>query len=342
MRNYLKILFIDEYSITPKYIQLVNGIIAGINSGQIEKGDMLPSINDLSYALDISRNTIERVYNELKKLGIVGSVPGKGVFILNTDFKRPLKILLLFNKLSSHKKIIYDSFVKAVGDNAAVDFYIYNNDFYLFKRILTEKLNSDYNKFVIVPYFIDNDQEAQALINTIPKEKLVIMDKLVDGLTGQYSAVYEDFEQDIYGALSTLLDSLSKYNTIKIIFPKSTYYSKGIVKGFKDFCADYAFDYEVLTHLNDENIQPGVVYINLVEDDLVLLVKKIIDSSLVIGKDVGLISYNETSIKQVILNGITTISTNFEALGEKTAEVVLNNDNTHYNVPFTVTLRNSL
>ncbi|RYZ95630.1 MAG: GntR family transcriptional regulator [Sphingobacteriaceae bacterium] len=342
MKNYLKILSIDEYSITPKYIQLVNCIIAGIESGQIVKDDMLPSINDLSYALDISRNTIERVFNELKKAGIVGTIPGKGAFILSTDFKKPLKILMLFNKLSTHKKIIYDAFVQQLGEKAAIDFYVYNNDFYLFKKILSEKISNDYNKFVIVPYFIDNESKSREIINTIPKEKLIIMDKLIAGLTGEYAAVYEDFEGDIYNALIQLLNNLKKYQTIKIIYPQSTYYSKGIVNGFRNFCIDYFFEYEILPDLDNEVIQPGTVYINIVEEDLVLLIQKIKQTPYGIGADVGIISYNETAIKQVILNGITTISTNFETLGTKTAEMVLNNERHHYAVPFTVNLRDSL
>lgn len=84
MKNYLKIVKIDEYSITPKYLQLINSILKGVADGRIEKDDILPSINDFSVALDTSRNTIERAYNELKKNGVVNSVAGKGYFIANT------------------------------------------------------------------------------------------------------------------------------------------------------------------------------------------------------------------------------------------------------------------
>lgn len=82
MKNYLKIIEFDEYSITPKYLQLFNSLLRGIEDGKIEKDDILPSINDLSIALETSRNTIERVYNELKKMGIVKSIPGKGILYL--------------------------------------------------------------------------------------------------------------------------------------------------------------------------------------------------------------------------------------------------------------------
>ena len=342
MKNYLKILSIDEYSITPKYLQLSNAIIRAIETGDIVKDDMLPSINDLSFALDTSRNTIERVYKELKDKGIVSSVPGKGFFISNTDFQKPLKIFLLFNKLSAHKKLIYDAFVATIGELATIDFYIYNNDFYFFKKIMAESFNSDYAKYIIIPHFLDNETKAHEIINTIPKDKLILLDNLVPAINGKFAAIYENFASDVYEALKSLTHKLTKYHNIKLIFPGKTYHSKEILKGFLNFCRQYAFDYEVVESSAIEAIQKDTVYISLTEDDLVELIKKIIASDLKIAKDVGVISYNETALKEIILDGITTISTDFKLMGSKTAEFALSNCHEHFAVPFNVTLRNSL
>jgi DNA-binding LacI/PurR family transcriptional regulator len=60
------------------------------------------------------------------------------------------------------------------------------------------------------------------------------------------------------------------------------------------------------------------------------------------GEDVGIISYNETPIKKIILNGITTISTNFEEMGKMAARLILENQRQHLEVPFKLTIRNSL
>lgn len=111
---------VDEYSSTPKYKQLTNAILAAIESGKLLKNSLLPSINELSFSLEMSRDTAEKGYRNLRKLGVVDSVPGKGYFIINTDFSRKLKVCLLFNKLSTHKKIIYDSFTKTLGDRKSV------------------------------------------------------------------------------------------------------------------------------------------------------------------------------------------------------------------------------
>ncbi|WP_368077636.1 GntR family transcriptional regulator [Mucilaginibacter sp. L3T2-6] len=341
MKNYLKIINIDEYSITPKYLQISNSILRGIEEQKIEKDDILPSINDLSIALEVSRATIERAYKELKKHDVIKSVAGKGYFISNTSFNQPVKVLLLFNKLSSHKKIIYDAFAETLGTNAAIDFYIYNNDFNVFKKLLSGNIEH-YSKLIIIPHFIENPENALTIIDSLPKEKLILMDKLPEGLSGNFAAVYEDFERDIYFALEELLERLGKYHTIKIIFPDNSYHSKEILKGFLNFCGQYAFDYDIIHHVKNESLQPGTVYINLMEDDLVELIQKLILGNLKIGEDIGVISYNETPLKKIILNGITTISTDFKQMGKKAAEMVLTSSKEHAANPFRVTVRNSL
>jgi DNA-binding LacI/PurR family transcriptional regulator len=78
------------------------------------------------------------------------------------------------------------------------------------------------------------------------------------------------------------------------------------------------------------------------EDDLVYLIEKIFDQNLKLGNEVGVISYNETPIKKIIMNGITTISTDFKMMGEKAAELILNKSTEHIEAQFYLTVRNSL
>ncbi len=339
--NLYSFISIDEYSATPKYLQVVNSIVKAIEEEKISKGYMMPSGNELSYELGISRDTAMRIYKELKKLNVLVAFPGKGYFISETDLRKRIKIFLLFNKLSTHKKIIYDSFVSALGNRAAIDFYIYNNDFLLFKDLLNNRKN-DHSYYVIIPHFVESGEQATDIINTIPKEKLIIMDKLLPGIEGNYGAVYENFEKDIYNSLKQALPQLSKYHTINIIFPDYTYHPKEILKGFFNFCYEYAFHPKVIPNIEKEEVKKGHVYINLMEDDLVILIEKILLHCLKIGEEVGVISYNETAIKKFILSGITTISTDFKMIGEKAAELILNNSTEHVEADFHLTLRTSL
>jgi DNA-binding transcriptional regulator YhcF (GntR family) len=332
---------IDEYSATPKYLQLTNSIISAIESGKIAKNYLLPSINEFSYQIEISRDTVEKGYKHLKKIGVINSVPGKGYYISNVDFKQKLKIFLLFNKLSAHKKIIFDAFVAALGEDVVIDFYIYNNDFKIFKKLLLNK-NEDYSHYVIIPHFLEGGENACEIINTIPKDKLILLDKKIPGIYGEYSAAYENFEKDIYESLAQARAQLSKYHTLKLIFPTQSYFPIEILKGFTRFCQQYAFNHYVINSISTEPINKGEVFINLMEDDLVILLERIIALKLKVGKDVGVISYNETPLKKILLNGITTISTDFRYMGNVAAGMILENSKRHVEVPFYYTRRSSL
>ena len=135
---------------------------------------------------------------------------------------------------------------------------------------------------------------------------------------------------------------MGKYHTIKLIFPEYTYYPEEIVKGFINFCQQYAFNYKIVHDIQEEPINEGEVFINLMDIDLVVLIERIIELNFEVGKDVGVISYNETPLKKIILKGITTISTDFEAMGAEAANIIQTNSLRHIAIPFSLTLRASL
>lgn len=169
-----------------------------------------------------------------------------------------------------------------------------------------------------------------------------MLDKEVPGVKGDYGAVYENFSKDIYTALQQAGEQLSKYQTLKIVFPRNSYYPQEIIDGFVRFCQDYAYNYKVVSNMASEQIAAGEVYISVMEDDLVKLIERVMQLGLEVGKEVGIISYNETPLKKIILNGITTISTDFRAMGRSAAKLILENSTQHIEVPFVLTLRNSL
>lgn len=339
--DFFSLVTIDVYSITPKYLQFCDGVVQAVQSGHLAKGDFLPSLNELSFRFEFSRDTAEKACNHLKKLGVISSIPGKGYFVTGLEFRNIVRVCLLFNKLSLHKKIIYDAFVEALGSQAAIDFYIYNNDFNVFKKLITEK-NRGYSHYVMIPHFVDGEEFAAKVINTIPKDKLVLLDKQVSGVGGDYAAVYEDFQGDIYWALTEVIGQLQKYHTIKVVFPPQSYYPLEILKGIRLFCGQYAFEYVLVNALEAEPINIGDLFICVSEEDLVPLLEKIMDEGLLLGKDVGLISYNETPLKKLMLNGLTTVSTNFAKMGRMAADMILNKKIEQVKVPFSIVLRNSL
>ncbi len=337
-----KLIKINEHSKTPKYQQIIDSILTGIERGEIKIADKLPSVNRLLIDFDISRDTIVKAYDRLQKLGCVQSVHGKGYFVSSEDTKRKARVFLLFNKLSAHKKIIYDSLRQTLGDEASIAFYIYNNDFRLFKKYISSNLHNNFSHFVIITHFLEGGENAHEIINQIPKQKLILLDKRVKGVTGNFGAVYQAFAQDIYKALVGVVEKLRKYKKIKIILPGYSYHPPEIIRGFRDFCSEYAFQNEVVGDIKACDINYGDAFIAVMEDDLVTLIKRIKSQEMEVAKDVGIISYNETPMKEILLNGITVISTDFSALGKKVGEMILQNKSEQIANPFRLILRNSL
>jgi DNA-binding transcriptional regulator YhcF (GntR family) len=338
MLNHIKI---NNYSSTPKYQQIYQSIIEGIENGDVLPGDKLPSIHEVCAEFDVSKGTVERAYELLKEKEIIGGVKGKGFYINYTKTGYNLKILLLFNKLSVHKKIIYDSFVESVGPGVVIDFFIYNNDFRLFREIIQTQTRN-HTHFVIIGHFYEGGDKAHELINSLPKHKLIILDKLLEGVSGNYAAVFQNFEKDMYQALTDALPLLKKYTTLNILFPKYTYHPKAILNGFYKFCYQHNFTARVIQDIGQETIRPKNVYINLMEEDLVELIKRIKLTPYVIGQEVGVLSYNETPLKEILLEGITVMSTDFAQMGRTAAQLVLNSDLEHIENTFRLIIRNSL
>ncbi|WP_432714472.1 GntR family transcriptional regulator, partial [Pedobacter sp.] len=225
--NSFKHICIDECSATPKYIQLTNHIISAIEAGSFQKNDILPSICDISRALEISRDTAEKAYKNLKMAGVLKSVPGKGFYISNSECRQTLKVCLLFNKFSPYKKIVYDGFVDTLGSDVPTDLFIYHNDFSTFETFIKDKLEL-YSHFVILPHFLEGSERACELINSIPSHKLVILGNKLPGINKDCAMVYEDFEDNIFKSLEMAMEELHKYHTLKLIFPTKSYYPREI------------------------------------------------------------------------------------------------------------------
>ena len=72
----------------PIYAQIVEQIKEQILSGELQEGEMIPSMRVLAKELRISVITTKRAYEELEREGFITSMTGKGSFVapLNRDF----------------------------------------------------------------------------------------------------------------------------------------------------------------------------------------------------------------------------------------------------------------
>ncbi|KPM30571.1 Transcriptional regulator of rhamnose utilization, GntR family [Croceitalea dokdonensis DOKDO 023] len=330
--NALDNIQIDNSSRIPKYKQVMDSILRNINNGSLLLGEKIPSINELSEEHLLSRDTVEKAYSLLKKQHIIESVKGKGYYIAKTDLSIKANVLFLINKLSTYKMRIFNAFVNKLGANAKVDLDIYHCEPLVFSKILEEKKNM-YDHYVIMPHFKNEHMQHMGCtddilkaILSIPNGKLIVLDRNLKSLSREAGRIYQDFTEDIYNALTQGIQKLSKYDKIVLVYPnKAVYpYPKGIVTGFKRFCIQHNWDYEVLDEIYDSmELQPKDLYIIIEENDLVNLVKQVRDKKYTLGEDIGIISYNDTPLKELL--GITVMTTDFKKMGEQAASMILDN-----------------
>ncbi len=65
----------------PIYQQLVDTIRAGVQRGELQPKEKLPTVQQLADMLGVARGTIKRAYDELDRLGLVEKQQGSGTFI---------------------------------------------------------------------------------------------------------------------------------------------------------------------------------------------------------------------------------------------------------------------
>lgn len=337
MLNNLKI---DSESEIPKYKQVVSIFISDIEAGIFKQGQRIPSINETSEELFLSRDTVEKAYVYMKKKGILLAVRGKGYYINQANVSNKLKICLIFNKLSNYKRSIYYSFVKTMGVKANVDVFIYNYDLDEFEAIVNKNLNN-YDYFVILPHFRNENANISEVIKKIPREKVLIVDRFLDELK-DYPVVYQEYDKDIQSALTCGLDLLRKYNRLNLVFPQAEFYPPYIVRGFRIFCQVNGFENTIIDRIEDAEIRHGEAYIIVSDDDLYAFIRKIKQKNWTLGKDCGVVAYNENQVKEILCDGITTISTNHEEIGHLAAQMILTKKFERIKSPFQFIRRNSL
>ena len=130
----MSIVSVKEKVGIPKYKQIVTSIEHAINNGDLKKGDLLPSINNLRDQHALSRDTVLSAFNELKTRGIIHSVVGKGYYVSTTSVKIAQKIFLLFDELNSFKEDLYNSFLNNLDDDIQVDIFFHHFNYTIFKE----------------------------------------------------------------------------------------------------------------------------------------------------------------------------------------------------------------
>jgi len=332
----MKIIDVNQHSHLPKYKQIVLSVEIAIAERRLRRNDKLPSVNKVSLEFSISRDTVLLAYDELKKRGIIYAILGKGYYVKSVEFSFEQRIFLLFDELNIFKEDIYNAFLKKMDGSAQIEIFFHHFNIDMFRKLINES-NGNYSKYIIMP---TNLVGAASIIKSLPKNDVFILDQTNNDLT-DYPSVHQNFVKDMYNALSEGQKMLGKYQKLVLIFPGFKE-PLGMVEGFEKFCNNFDFPNEIINNFESRVIQKGEVFIIPDDRDLVKVLEQSKIQNLKIVEDFGIISYNDTPLKKVVENGITTISTDFALMGSLLANMVLENKKEKIENKSCLILRNSL
>jgi Transcriptional regulators containing a DNA-binding HTH domain and an aminotransferase domain (MocR family) and their eukaryotic orthologs len=317
-----------------KVQQLADGITAAISSGEFKANDTLPSINKLSAEYKLSRDTAYKAYQKLKNRGIIGSTPTKGYYVANTINN----IFVLLDVFSAYKDDFYRELISNLPFNYRIDLYFHQYNEKLFNSLILDSLGR-YDLYLVSN--LTNDLYCD-ILDRLDNSKVLLVD-FGKFNKEKFSYVCQGFDQTLYDCLTSGVKRIKAYNELVFIYPENSEHPKSCISYFEKFCTDNNIESKMLrSKFSKQNIEAGKAYIVVRHSDVIEFVKICREKNLKLGKDVGLITFNDTPMLEIIENGISVVSTDFKQMGKLSAEYVKTREKIQTYVPTKLIIRGSL
>ena len=319
-----------------RYKQIVHKVEQDILDGKYKIGDKIPSINGWCIRTGLSRSSVVLALDELKARGIIEAEQSVGYFVESTRVDLSHRILLVFNEMNLFKEDLYNSIIRSLGEGVMVDIVFYNYDRSTFDMLL-DKIAREYTVYVVMSGMFEGIEPQLRKLGG----KVILVDHFSDSLKGVFSSVGQDFANDTYDALCSELPRIRAYHEI-ILIQKSRKEPEARYDGLRRFCQDYGFDCGFLKTMENMSVTPGVLYLTPEDREIVNILSMSQRQGLTAGTDFGLISYNETVLKEILAGGLTTLSTDFIKMGETVAELIRDEEIRTVRNPWKLIVRKSI
>lgn len=330
---------IDENGKTPKFQQIVNGIIAQIESGVFKPGDRLPSINETSAEYYLARATVEKAYCNLLKSGYITSLYRKGFFISHGKIVK--RVLFLTGAISETNRAIFKAVSEQLGKSYKVDIYAYEYQRdYLLDGL--EKQAGNYHYFVLMPHHLGEICDLTDLLKKIPSDRLIFLDGSTASTSRNCASVRFGCGEQLRTILETNAATFRKYHTLNFVTTDNEYIPADWYSAFLDFTEINELNGQVLDDVQEAPFQPGSAYLLVDDDDLITTIQDANRKGLKVGRDVGIVSFNDASYKAVLDGGISVIKTDVATIGRNLASLISQHQKQTVRIPMQFIDRGSL
>ncbi|WP_418893730.1 GntR family transcriptional regulator [Limibacterium fermenti] len=316
-----------------KVQQLIDYLQLSISTNEYRVGDSLPSINYLKEKYEVSRDTVFKAFSELKTRKIIDSIPGKGYYVASNV----KNVLLLLDEYTPFKEVLYNTLIAELGAAYKVDLWFHQFNEELFNEVVVNSVGK-YNKYLIMNY---HNEEFSNILTQIDKKKLLLLDFGKFDKNGYYY-VCQDFDESFEQALESIKEDLSIYKKIVYVINKTHKHPRSSIACFSRFCTRNHFEWEVVDEIPKAfQVNENYFYIVIKQQDVVNIIKKARLDYLKSGRNYGLLAYNENPFYEIVEDGISSISIDWEEMGRIAADFVLHDTAVQTYLPTTIVKRNS-
>ncbi len=317
-----------------KVRKLVHFITEAIANGKLKEGDTLPSVNQMSAESGFSRDTVFKAYNLLKNRNFIESAPAKGYYVTGGSFK----VFMLLDDFSAFKEQLYRSFRQNLPQSYSVDllFHHYNRD--VFNHLVQSSLGR-YSLYIVMN--IDH-HGMDPVLNKIDSRKLLLLD-MGSPDSENINYVVQNFDDAVENCLEKGLHRLKHYSEMILVYnEQETPHPADTVLAVRRFCQKHGISFRKIRSTDEWEMKQGQIWFTIRDTDLVEVIKTSREKGFQPGKEVGVLSYNDSPMKQVVGGGISVISTDFELMGRLAASFVKNKQKITEVLPTSLILRESV
>lgn len=332
-----KIKAIGENNSLSKREQIVRGVSDALDEGILKKGDMLPSINQMVEDIGFARKTVVRGYNSLKEIGLIDSLPQKGYFVVSERTEISTKVVLLFYELGQIQENFYATLKSCLGKNYVVDVFFHHNDLVLFESLM-DRIQGKYGKYVIAPI---EHKNVLPFLKSLPPQKLLIVDRYIE-LGNKYSYIVQEFENSIFNGLMAIFAMDVKYKELVFFHDNNPIIPMGIVKAVQKFADQKKVDVSIAKKYEPENLKKNCLYFVLSDNLLWKILGDCKTKGLEVGKDIGILGHNDDAVKEIIVDGISTLAADFHLMAKFAADHIKTGKTIQTIMPINLINRNSI
>ena len=297
----------------------------------------MPSISEASRTYSVARETAVKAYRILKQSGLIDSVPGKGFFLISDQLNEAPRVFLVLNSFNPYMQVLYNAFSEALAPGTRADIYFHHHNIEVFSNLI-QAYSGRYSHYIIKP-FIHN--EIPGLLQGLDPSKLLLLDRNeYTDLVPNY--LCQDFRAGFIAALKKALPLLGKYRGLHFIRSHKNLHPVASFEAFQYFLKEQTISGGIIERFSSEDIRKNHAYIVITDEDLVSLLTLARKRSWVPGKDIGIISYNDSPLLEFIADGMTSLSVNFEHMGELAADFIQSSGTTQTILQPRLIIRGSL